>query len=266
MRFMIRCDLEGVSGVVDPVQVTPGAAEYAYGVAMLHHDLQAVVSGLLATGEHDIWVYDMHCAGRNLDLSTLPTQVRVVCGKPHYRPGDIGGLTAEFDGQILLGLHSRAGTGELLAHNYEHAVTELRLNGLSVGEIGLEAAMAAELGVPTMLVTGDDAGCREARELLGAIPTVAVKESRGLRAGVCYSTAQTADWLYTGAREAVALLPTLPPMALTRPVTLEIMLAAGSFADHVHAKLASAVQPDGCIRLVAETVAAAWEQYLHAKP
>lgn len=266
MQFMIRCDLEGVSGVVDPLQVTPGATEYAYGVAMLQHDLQAVVMGLLTTGNHDIWVYDMHGSGRNIDISSLPEHVRVVCGKPNYRCGVLGGLTKGFAGQILLGFHSRAGSGELLAHTYEHEVLEIRLNGTPVGEIALEAALAGELAVPTILVTGDSAGCWEAREQLGDITTVTVKESCGPRAGVCYSTAVTAELLHDGVREAVNRLRTITPYTVTTPVTLEITLAAGAFADHIRTVLASAVQSDGVIRLTADSVAAAWEQYLNAKP
>jgi D-amino peptidase len=264
MRFMIRCDLEGVSGVVASAQVTPGAAEYAYGVAMLHHDLLAVIDSLLATGDHEIWVYDMHCAGRNVDLASLPPQVRVVCGKPHYRPGDLGGLTRGFHGQLLVGLHSMAGTGELLAHSYEHAVQALRLNGRPVGEIGLEAALAGELGVPTLLVTGDSAGCAEARALLGDIPTVAVKDSRGASAGVCYPTTRTGAQLRDAARAAA--LRTVHPFTVPPPVTLEITLDDSPFADHVRGQLAEAVRNDGVIALTADTLAAAWLRYLQVKP
>ena len=71
---------------------------------MLRHDLNAVVDGLLTAGDHEIWVYDMHYYGRNLDMRRVNQRLRVICGKPHYLPGNVGGLTAEFDGQILLGL------------------------------------------------------------------------------------------------------------------------------------------------------------------
>lgn len=266
MRFMIRCDIEGVTGVVNPVQAAPDAADYPYGVAMLHHDLNAVVEGIFSTGIHEVWVYDMHYYGRNLDMEELDPRLRVICGKPDYRPGNVGGLTAGFDGQILLGFHSKAGTGELLAHSYEHQVQDILLNGVSVGEIGLEAALAGELGVPTVLVTADSAGCAETRALLGEIPTVAVKDSISLYAGVCYPTAHTGNLLLEGGRAAVAAAAKTQPYQAGTPVTLEIRLEEGAFTDHVRSRLAASVATDGSLCLRADSVAAAWERYLQAKP
>lgn len=266
MRFMIRCDIEGVTGVVHPDQAAPTGPEYAYGVDMLHNDLNAVVDGILSTGEHDIVIYDMHYYGRNLDMARLDPRVKVICGKPNYKPGNVGGLTAGFDGQILLGLHSKAGTGELLAHSYEHQVQDILLNDVSVGEIGLEAALAGELDVPTVLVTADTAGCAEAEALIPGIATVAVKESISLHAGVCYPAEKASELLFNGGIAAVEKASTLPPYITQKPVTLAIVLENGPFADHVRANLQQYVQPDGRIVIDASSVAAAWEQYLLAKP
>lgn len=266
MRLMIRCDVEGVSGVTHPTQADGVSAAFAYGVAMLHADINALVAGLLATGEHELWVYDMHNDGRNLNMALLDPRVRVLVGKPLYRPGYVGGLTTDFDGMILLGLHSMEGTGELLAHNYEPAVKRLVLNGVPVGEIGLEAALAGEMGVPTILVTGDSAGCTEANALLGDIPTVSVKESLGPNAGICYPTSITSEWLSDGAKIAIEQTHALKPYRVSTPVTLAIMLDNSPFADHVRAKLADAVQLDGSLLLTGDSVAAAWQRYLQAKP
>jgi D-amino peptidase len=266
MRFMIRCDVEGVTGVVHPAQAAPTGAEYAYGVAMLRHDVNAVVEGILSTGDHDIWIYDMHYYGRNLDVSQLDARVRVVCGKPVYRPGNVGGLTSAFDGLLMVGLHSKAGTGELLAHSYEHQIKDLLLNGVSVGEIGIEAALAGELGVPTVLVAADSAGCAEARKLLGDVPTVAVKDSIAPNAGVCYSAARTGALLREGGRSAVAAVPRVKPYRVAPPVTLVIQLEEGPFANHVRTKLADGVQTDGRVKITADSLAVAWERYLLARP
>lgn len=266
MRFMIRCDVEGVTGVTHSSQVSPDSPTCAYGLDMLRHDLNAVVDGLLTAGDHEIWVYDMHYYGRNLDMRRLNQRLRVICGKPPYLPGNVGGLTAEFDGQILLGLHSKAGSGELLCHSYEHQIRNILLNGTSVGEIGLEAALAGELGVPTIMVTGDSAGCAEARSLLGEVVTVTVKDSLGLNAAVCYPTTRTGELLQAGASAAAEKTTSMKPFRITPPVTLGIVLENGSFADHVRAKLAPHTQQDGSVNIPADSVAAAWLQYLLARP
>lgn len=266
MRFMIRCDVEGVTGIVHPSQVNPDSPGAAYGLEMLRHDLSAVIEGLLTTGDHEIWIYDMHHHGRNLDMRRLNPCSRIVCGKPHYLPGNLGGLTAEFDGLILLGLHSKAGTGELLSHTYESQVRNITLNGVSVGEIGMEAALAGELGVPAVMLTGDSAGCAEARALLGDIVTVMVKDSLGQHAAVCYPTTRTGELLQAGASAAAEKATSIKPFKIDPPVTLVISLENSPFADHVRAKLAPHTQSDGSIMLKSDSLANAWLQYLLAKP
>ena len=52
----------------------------------------------------------------------------------------------------------------------------LWFNGTLVGETGINAALCGTWGCPVLLVTGDDASCREGRDLLGdGLTTVAVK-------------------------------------------------------------------------------------------
>ena len=266
MKFMIRCDVEGVTGVVHPSQASPHGSAYAYGVEMLHHDLNALLEGLWSTGEHEVWVYDMHYFGLNLDMRRLDSRVRVVCGEPPYTPNCVGGLTPDFDGQFLLGLHAKAGTGTLLAHSYEHEIEDIRLNGLSVGEIGLEAAMAGEMGVPTLLVTGDSAGCAEAETLIPGIPTVVVKESLGPTQAICDPCALSGARLSEGAKTAVAAIDRVAPFSADPPVVLEIQLAESPFTDHVRSRLAPSVQEDGSLRLEADSTVEAWRTYLLAKP
>ena len=43
----------------------------------------------------------------------------------------------------------------------------LWFNGTTVGETGINAALCGTWGCPVLLVTGDEASCREGKELLG---------------------------------------------------------------------------------------------------
>jgi D-amino peptidase len=83
------------------------------------------------------------------------------------------------DFTVFLGYHARAGhaTG-VLSHTYRAQIFfEVLLNGTPVGETGLNAALAGHFGVPVALVTGDDAVCTEARDLLGNILTCQTKQA-----------------------------------------------------------------------------------------
>ncbi len=187
MKWMIRCDVEGATGVVNPEQSTPGKRLFEYACRMLQSDVEAASAAFLETGADEVLVYDMHYQGINLDMGRLHPRVRVVCGKPSYCVGDVGGLDASFAGVALVGLHAMADSGTVRAHSYEHAIREIRLNDTVVGERGVEAALAGDMGIPVALVTEDSTGAAEARTLLPWVETAVVKESMGPTSALCLS-------------------------------------------------------------------------------
>ncbi len=63
------------------------------------------------------------------------------------------------------------------------ALHDVSLNGRSVGELGVNAALGAYWGVPTLLVTGDHAVCEEARNFFShTVTTCSVKKGVGRHA------------------------------------------------------------------------------------
>src|ERR671931_160002 len=69
---------------------------------------------------------------------------------------------------------------ELYTEEINAAVRGAKSAGAKVGETGINAALCGHWGCPVLLVTGDEAVCREANELLGdGVTTVAVKKGLG---------------------------------------------------------------------------------------
>src|SRR5271170_6536356 len=200
--FHIRCDMEGVSGVVSMAQVTPHSPEYAQARAWFMEELLALIDGLTKGGATNVSVYAEHWFGRNVDLARIPRCVRVLCGKPPYRAEWAGGLDSSHAGLILHGLHSMEGTGHVLCHTYEPDFRSISIDGISVGEIGVEAAVAGDWGVPLALVIADSAGAAEAQALVPGVATVVTKISRSLTGAECYPLAD----VVTAIRDAGARL------------------------------------------------------------
>ena len=196
MKFMIRSDIEGVTGVTTYGQVENSE----FGRAMLTNDLNACIEGLLSTGDHEIVVYDEHTDGRNVTLDDLPDSASVICGKPPYRP-DWGGIDSSYDAMIMVGFHARSGVeGALLPHSYSRKNLNIRLNGTTVGEIGMEAAIAGDFDVPLWLITGDSAGMAEAEQIVPDVKTVTVKEAMGDFTARCLPPKLTAKLIYESAK------------------------------------------------------------------
>jgi len=264
-RFVIRCDMEGVSGVVDYAQVTPGAPEYALARDWFMAELLALIEGLQAGGASQIVIYDEHYLGRNIDMAQLPRGVTAICGKPPYRGDWAGGLDASAAGMILHGLHAKAGTpGALLPHTYELDIEDLSLNGTSLGEIGVESAIAGDWGVPVVLCVGDSAGCDEARSLL-EIPTVATKFAQGESGAECRPLIDVVDDIRSAA-EAAARQPTdMQPFRFDPPVELTIRFREGDYLAALHRCAPDRMIARDQLRIVAPTVTQAWADYWQVK-
>ncbi len=264
-NYLLRCDIEGVSGVVSYAQAEPGNAESDQGRRALAADLSACLEGLRAGGADALTIYDMHCAGRNVDVAALPEGVTLLAGKPVYTADWPGGLESGLAGLILVGLHSKSGTGELLHHSYEPELRDLRLNGRSVGEIGMEAALAGEFGVPLVLVTGDSAGCAEAEALVPGVRTVTVKDSLGPTSGRCYPLTETTAAIRQAAREVASKGVTAQPWRIEPPVELAIDLAESPLARRLRAACPHLMSAERTLRLTGPNVRTVWAEYQRLK-
>ena len=93
-----------------------------------------------------------------------------------------GFLEEGCDAALFVGMHAMAGTADgVLNHTVSgQSWHNLCFNGTPVGETGINAALCGTWGCPVLLVTGDEASCREGKELLGdGLTTVSVKKGLG---------------------------------------------------------------------------------------
>ena len=96
------------------------------------------------------------------------------------------------DAVVFLGYHAGAGRRGVLAHTYlGNAILDVRIDGVPASEGYLNAQLAAEFGVPVIMVTGDDKTCEDAQRYAVDAEKVAVKEYVSRYAALCLSPAQT---------------------------------------------------------------------------
>ncbi|MCC8482343.1 M55 family metallopeptidase [Streptomyces globisporus] len=232
MKALISVDMEGVSGIVHPSETNPERYDYQRGRELMTADANAVIAGVLdAEPTADVLVADAHGTFRNLLPERLDRRARLVRGKPRTL-NMLAGLDEETDAALLVGYHVRAGEGPgVLAHTMNDAILDVRVAGRSLGEIGLNAAMAGHLGVPVVLLSGDDAACAELTELVPAAVTAPVKEALGAAAAVTLHPEEARDRLRRAAADAVTRRTEIPPLALTGPLGVEVDLASPHTID-----------------------------------
>lgn len=261
-KFMVRCDMEGVTGVVSYAQVEPGATEYPEAREAFMVEILALVEGLRQGGAGHVSIYDEHWFGRNLQVDRLPSGVISYLGKPPYRADWAGGLDETFSGLILHGLHSRAGTGALLHHTYEPDFAGIEINGLPVGEIGMEAAIAGDFGVPPVLVIADSAGCAEAGELFPGVRTVATKESFSADGALCHPLCDTAAAIRAASQSVAADLPPVAPFRFTAPIEVAMEFHDGPYLTALRERAADDMPaPNRLVFRNGKTVTELWAKY-----
>lgn len=227
MKIYVSVDIEGISGVVHADMMMPGQTEYGRGRRLMTHDANAAISGLVEAGADFILVSDGHGPMRNLLIEELHERAHLMTGTGDARDAcQLEGADGEqFDAAVFIGYHAMARTqGAIHPHTIAGAVvSEIRINGTPHGETGINAAVLASLGIPTVMVTGDQATVREARKFLGeGIETVQVKEARGHNAAICRPLAECHAEIAEAAKRAAQSLGHAPTYAPEGPWTLEV--------------------------------------------
>lgn len=232
-RIYISVDMEGVAGIVHEDQTNPfdprWSAEYARACRLMTNEANAAISGAIDAGASRIVVNDSHWHMRNIIAEALHPAAELSSGSP--KPWSmVHGIDEGFDALFLVGYHARAGTAQAgIDHTYTDVIHHVRLDGEPVGELGLNAAFAAEHEVRTTLVTGDAAVCREAAERLPGIATVVVKESLGRQAARSVHPDVACARIRDGAARATTL--DTPIRRIGSPCTLDVDFVLTHHAD-----------------------------------
>jgi D-amino peptidase len=135
--------------------------------------------------------------------------------------GPLPGMDKSFAGLVIFGCHAMMGTPDGVLNHTQNSKTENRYwyNGVESGELVQAAAIAGYYGIPPVLVTGDEATCREAIKFFGTeIITVATKKGISREAAILYPFEETHKALYEGAKKAVAAIPKCKPFILQTPI------------------------------------------------
>lgn len=226
--------MEGVAGVVHPDDIHPGHSEYERNRTLLTAEANAAVRGVHAfEADAQVLVTDAHAQFRNLLPELLDRRAELLRGTP--RPdGMMAGLTTEVEAVLFIGYHGKAGTPRsVLAHTVSgRVIADVRCNGRSLGELGLNIALAAHHGVRPMFVSGDDTVAAEAAQVAPGIRCVMVKRALGARAAAMLHPDEACDRIQHAVPQALADRDAVRPLHLDGPVQLEVQVHRPHMTEH----------------------------------
>ncbi len=223
MKILIAADMEGISGVTNWDQVTPGHFEYTRFRVIMTDDINATIAGAFEGGASEVIITDGHDGGTNILIDHLDHRASLNAGNASPYAMVQGIESGDFDGVIFVGYHARSGSANgILAHTWSsRKVARVWLNQVEMGEYGINGALCGYFGTPILMITGDQTTCEQGSSLLGDLETVNVKRATSFSSAECLPPAVAQERIHAGARKAIQRLregkgPS--PFKVTQPV------------------------------------------------
>ena len=223
LKVFISADMEGIAGVVSADQLGPSGFEYDRFRGFMTEEVLAAIQGARDAGATTIVVADAHGNGQNLLIERFSDDVTVVRSWP--RPlGMMQGIDSSFAAVVFIGYHAgTTSTAGVRAHTLSSAtLTSGALNGITVPEAGLSAAIAGHFGVPVVAISGDDVAVAEAQAFLGRIEGAVVKRAVSFHSAATMTPAAAQALIRTRVKAGIERRGELRPYVLRAPVRLDV--------------------------------------------
>jgi D-amino peptidase len=220
VRVLVYHDMEGLSGQDDWHTFDfdfPDA--YRRGQQLLLGDLRAVIDGLYDGGATEVHVVDGHGSGNpdpDVPEGALGPRVTQVFRDTPFRQYVDLVAPDVYDAVVAVGMHAKTGSRGFASHTFDMGI-EFLVNGASVTETELVGYSWGRVGVPVILVTGDDR-LREDLRTMPWLEYVVVKRSRSASEAELLPVAQVHREMRAAAARAVRNLGAARPMHLDGPL------------------------------------------------
>ena len=232
-RVYVLMDIEGVAGVVHSEEGSRGNPEYERARRLMTDEASAIVDGVLSVDSSaEVMVVDSHGSYRNIIPELLDPRATLMRGKPR-ETGMMDGIDEGYDLAIFAGVHGQGGEGySVLSHTFTGHLLDIRINGESHGELGLNAMIAGTHGVRVAMVAGDQQVMATAKALLGTdVELVQTKVSRGASAAENLHPSHACDVLREAASAAMRNRNAGSIVTVQEPVTIGIEFDRPVYAD-----------------------------------
>ena len=224
-KVLILHDMEGLSGQDDWRSISHGYLDlYVKGQQLLTDDVNAVATGLFDGGATVVHLVDGHGSGNpNPDvlLDQLDARVQHVYRDRPFDPYTDMVEAGAYDAVVTVAMHAKPGSRGFLSHTYTGGV-EWWINGQSLTEPELIGYSWGRVGVPVIMVTGDDRLKEDLAKPMPWIEYVTVKKAKSASEVELIPLDQVHAEMRAAARRALQNLSRMKAMTLEGAVTAGI--------------------------------------------
>jgi D-amino peptidase len=220
-KVFVDLDGEGMAGIfhVDTQVMPITAPRYAESRKLVTGEVNAAIEGLFDGGADIVEVADYHSGGNTVAPVEIDPRALVGGGRDNKM-----GLDSSYSAYVFIAYHSMAGTEKgMIAHGWSWTdYQNILVNGKRMGEIGTRSLLAGTFGIPVIMVSGDEAVCKELRSLVPNAECAVVKWGVHRTFGYAVSHEASREIIRKRARRAMERLGEFKPVRIDGPVEVQI--------------------------------------------
>ena len=251
MKVYIQTDIEGVAGFCFFENRKDASVEnFNHRQRMrrlLTNEVNTAVTAAFESGADEVLVNDSHGSGYNILFEDLDPRCRIIhgrnCSGPHWLP-----LLEGSDAMVLIGMHAMGGTPVSIT---PHSLWKVNDGKLFLSEGTMAAAIAGDLGIPSVFVSGDDKITAEFKEKIPAMEALAVKQALSPYQACSMIPARACELIGQGVRNGLKHRDSIAPYRIPGPLELTLLDSAN------HAPPFEEVMP----AVTADTISEAFLKY-----
>lgn len=239
MKVYIMYEVGGAMGIVSTAQLRGMfPSERAAGAEIpletrkiVTAEVNAAITGAAESGASEFLVNTGCPNGRFILPDELDERAELIQGS--WKPdGTMQGMDETFDAAMLLSMHAKARSPRgVFSHSWSETIYDYRVNGVSVGEVGMAIYFAGAIEVPVVMVSGDLYACQEAQAILDDIEIAPTKQGITRAAARSPHPRKVLHSIRDAARRAVERLDNFQPARLESPVNVEMDMTDGRLIE-----------------------------------
>lgn len=186
---------------------------------LLTAEVNAAVKAAFDEGADEVYVNDNHGSGYNIIFEELDDRCQIIHGRNSSSGKWLPIFDSSFDCMLQIGMHAMGATPCSII---PHSRWEVNDGAFYLSEGTMAAAIAGDLGVPSVMMSGDDKICAEFREKIPAIEQVQTKKALSCYQACSLIPSRACKLIYEAARKGIARRHEIKPFVIRGPVRLRL--------------------------------------------
>ncbi len=224
LKVYVQTDLEGVAGFCFfENRKNPNIENIQHRQRMyrlLTNEVNAAVKAAFDSGADEVIVNDNHGSGYNIIFEDLDSRCRIIHGRNGSGPRWLNLLDESFAALVLVGAHAMGATPCAIT---PHSLWKVNNGDIYMSEASMAAAVAADRGVPTVFISGDDKVTAEVAAKIPGLEVAPVKQALSPYLACSLIPTRACELIYQGVCRGIAKREQIAPYKIPGPVTLTLL-------------------------------------------